>query len=893
MLLKALRLIAPALAGIAGLTLAAAGGQEAPDSQQTVARIIALNAQIAAAVRSGSASGPQVDAGLAARRALLEEVLRNRPQDAKSYALDESVRATLVAADARAAELLEAPAVRTGELVASVADDFAHGRSWTRYRLRTVDGDIDLAFPAQIAGLNSMLHRQVTVRGIGFPDIIAADSVRELSAPEQECGPVEPRAPHSLPELGEATTAVGASCSTKGSQHIAVLILEFPNNTPAYPAGLDQASYWQGVLFGPEPSVTTFWKEASYGQTGATGDVFGPIKLSQSFDCTTTSQMQTAAFAAAAGKVNFADYNRFVLVYPASTCTFGGLGDIGCGAALGSIDHQFSVVWLPIMSDYSTSFPEMWGGASHELGHNLGLNHANTLDFGSMALGPLDFTATNPGTVSSAPLPETTEAPIAAVNTEYGDPYSAMAVPWNHAGPYSGEHRSKVLGWIPASNVETATKAGTFTLQPVEESTGTRVLRVLRDPSSNSWLSIEFHQPIGYYAPANFDAAGDSNITSGIQVHYDTPSLDTLHTYLLDMAPTELPNDFAISNLARGEAWSDPYTPLSLKAVSQTDSSVTVAVAYDASCAKLSLSSSALPAAGGTATLSITAPSSCKWTVSANEIWITLSGTTSGSGNGTVHVKAARNTATTQRNTYISAARQSLPLVQEGTAISFLNIAPNNGSSNSGASAAITLTFDNDQALSDLRQVNLDLSGFGGQADCSAAIVPYQGEAYLYLYANGGFTSGIVAGNKGTITTPSCSLSGAGSSYAVSGTRTTVTLDFTFPAAFVGVHDMTVGGFASFLVPTVPLGLWTVNAVAAKPTFKPAAGTYSAAQTVTISDTTAGSVIYYTKNGAQPTTSSTKYTGAIKVSADETITAIAVAKGYGNSPAAAAKYIIK
>ena len=63
------------------------------------------------------------------------------------------------------------------------------------------------------------------------------------------------------------------------------------------------------------------------------------------------------------------------------------------------------------------------------------------------------------------------------------------------------------------------------------------------------------------------------------------------------------------------------------------------------------------------------------------------------------------------------------------------------------------------------------------------------------------------------------------------------------------------------------------------PTFSPAGGTYTSAQSVTISDATSGATIYYTTNGTTPTTSSTAYTGPITVSSTETLEAIAVVTG--------------
>jgi len=76
------------------------------------------------------------------------------------------------------------------------------------------------------------------------------------------------------------------------------------------------------------------------------------------------------------------------------------------------------------------------------------------------------------------------------------------------------------------------------------------------------------------------------------------------------------------------------------------------------------------------------------------------------------------------------------------------------------------------------------------------------------------------------------------------------------------------------------------------PTFSPAAGLYTSAQTVTITEAAPGATIYYTTNGNTPTTSSTQYSGAITVSASETIKAIATAPGYLQSAVGSAAYVV-
>ena len=99
-------------------------------------------------------------------------------------------------------------------------------------------------------------------------------------------------------------------------------------------------------------------------------------------------------------------------------------------------------------------------------------------------------------------------------------------------------------------------------------------------------------------------------------------------------------------------------------------------------------------------------------------------------------------------------------------------------------------------------------------------------------------------------------------------------------------------GHAVSLVATAD---YIVKLPAPAPTFSPVAGAYNLPLTVKIVDKPlAGLAIYYTTNGTTPTLASTKCTAAgIKVSAKETIKAIAIATGRSKSAVVSASYTSK
>jgi Domain of unknown function (DUF1929)/Chitobiase/beta-hexosaminidase C-terminal domain/Bacterial lectin/PKD domain len=115
--------------------------------------------------------------------------------------------------------------------------------------------------------------------------------------------------------------------------------------------------------------------------------------------------------------------------------------------------------------------------------------------------------------------------------------------------------------------------------------------------------------------------------------------------------------------------------------------------------------------------------------------------------------------------------------------------------------------------------------------------------------------------------------------------------------AFAGFTGATGGYTALQKILSWTMSTGAATGTVATPTFTPGAGTYLGTQTVTISDTTSGSTIFYTLDGTQPATSAggstLQYTGAITVTSTETIKALATASGQTTSATASATYTIE
>jgi hypothetical protein len=178
---------------------------------------------------------------------------------------------------------------------------------------------------------------------------------------------------------------------------------------------------------------------------------------------------------------------------------------------------------------------------------------------------------------------------------------------------------------------------------------------------------------------------------------------------------------------------------------------------------------------------------------------------------------------------------------------------------------------------------------------CVFSFYPSGNQIFLLNNADTAWLPPATLGSSGTLSNSQCQLNLSGSSMSGSGNNLTITLALTFTSTFSGTQNQYVlaGDHAGNYPSIGPYATWNADVgTVATPTFSPAAGSYTSAQTITLSTTTSGATIRYTTNGNTPTTSSAVYTGPITVNASETINAIAYESDWANSAVGSATYTI-
>lgn len=233
-----------------------------------------------------------------------------------------------------------------------------------------------------------------------------------------------------------------------------------------------------------------FIKEASYGQAWFEAKAYGWIKLQR------TTQKEACGFAnisdpeiqnfLSKNGINLANYDRLVFLAPGG----GGCSTVGKGDYTGTSGVEFSQAWIGVNAYNS---PSSWGTHSfpwsnldfllaHELGHSLGLWHANGFDCGSVALG---------GNCE---------------HVEYGNYYDAMGSGGRYSLQYNGFYK-EILGWIKSANIINITQTGRYTIGHLELTSPKMFAKVFNPKISST-------QP-QFIIESRYATGFDSDITKG------------------------------------------------------------------------------------------------------------------------------------------------------------------------------------------------------------------------------------------------------------------------------------------------------------------------------------------------------------------------------------------
>ena len=283
--------------------------------------------------------------------------------------------------------------------------------------------------------------------------------------------------------------AAGEPGSTNGTRTVAVILFNFAGDQRR-PYTAEQA---RRVIFDGEASVNTYLREASFGQTGITGDVFGWFTIPErAADCRFAQWGRAAQALAAFSGVDLSGYQHRVLVFPhLPDCEWTGMAEL-----------PGSVSWINGELTVRT--------VAHELGHNLGVHHASGLRCAENGI------------------------PVAiggdCSQEEYGDPFDIMGAGERHTSNWNKAR----LGWLADSNRVDVTANGTYALAAQEAITSE--VQLLRVPRGDGlFYYIELRQPFGSFFD-NFALADPA--VRGVTVRLAPDYSNAVQSQLIDTTPS-------------------------------------------------------------------------------------------------------------------------------------------------------------------------------------------------------------------------------------------------------------------------------------------------------------------------------------------------------------------
>jgi M6 family metalloprotease-like protein len=455
------------------------------------------------------------------RAGVLEALIRENPAEALSFAFSPDLLSALASAFPDSASQFESVDTWEGSVEVTIEDDANMASHRTLYRMSVPGrGVFNLHF-AKAPSEDLQSGAKLRVHGVRVRSEIAAEGATVTGS----------------------TAGAPVMCPTLGAQKALVLLVNMPGTTPP---NISTSSVYDIFFAGSGRSLSGFWRENSYGQAWAEGDVKGWYTLDSNYTCEQYPDIRDAAVRAADADVDFSQYNRVFVIISGigGGCAWAGIANVGCGSTIQSAEGTFVMSGAWMVSDYFISREQGVRLSIHEAGHGLGLHHASARNFGSEPLGA-------PG--------------VGGTVDEYGDVLSTMGL-WNF-GHYAAPHKAQI-GWM--MDYVTVSASGSFALPPTEQASNIEALKIQRGTDGTKFLWVEFRRNTGLY---NSQFAPDT--FNGGLIHYED-STTGARSHLLDF--TRSTTSFSDATLK--ESWTDPYTNLSLSMDTSDSSVLGVTVAY-------------------------------------------------------------------------------------------------------------------------------------------------------------------------------------------------------------------------------------------------------------------------------------------------------------------------
>ncbi|MDO8567064.1 MAG: hypothetical protein Q7R58_02855 [bacterium] len=388
----------------------------------------------------------------------------------------------------------------TGELSVLHVDDFSNPKNSRFDNFLTVSGKRYELYSIQ--PINISPGAQISISGIALDEVVVVKA--ERNAIKERVRP---------PKL-----------DSMGKQKTAVFLIDFLDSGPRpFSARTAKEAIFDGQF-------NEFYKEQSYGSVEFTGKVFGWFTLPRNAPLSGTCgavgiedfyEYPDIPKIVAKNNIDLSKYSRLVII-PSHPNLGGGCSFVGKNSVtLNGINYNLSVAWIGNATEYN--MPSFWGAQpfswtnldallSHELGHSLGVLHANGWECGNKSLhGNCE-------------------------HIEYGNLFDVMGY-----GEYSLHFNAlykEMLGWIRPNTITAVSQSGKITLNPLEKRSGNGGFRAakIQMPGTLEYpYYIEYRRGIGF--DRNLTSPDVSSNQNGVLIDKRVDSFGLPFPRLIDATP--------------------------------------------------------------------------------------------------------------------------------------------------------------------------------------------------------------------------------------------------------------------------------------------------------------------------------------------------------------------